>query len=408
MSLGGLRDPLDPDRDSFSQLEADAVAYAVRERRCSSSQRSETTTRRPRARGPTPAIRRRLPHVLGVSALARDRRRSLSSRTETGSTTTSSAPGEQILSIFPRPLTSRFPACAEQGFSSCGPDEYREAQGTSFSAPQVTRRRRNPPEPAPSLRPEQTSAILRALRGRRERGDRLPCVCDGPRRALGLGPPRHGRGDRRALEPASASRPTRGERRRGAAFRGIAGSDRRVTATVDFWDDQDDVYAIGLRKGQRVYVGADGSGPRADLNLALWLPQTESIDDVRSFRWRARLSARPGGREYLSYRARAAGTYFVQVRMSAPGRPRTGSRSSRARPALERFLSAGQTRLRIMPRLFSAIAFAGAALAFALPVRRGLLLRRLERSLSASAVGAPCVAGARRAARATSSSLLAC
>ena len=29
MSLGGLRDPLDPDRDSFSQLEADAVAYAV-------------------------------------------------------------------------------------------------------------------------------------------------------------------------------------------------------------------------------------------------------------------------------------------------------------------------------------------------------------------------------------------
>ena len=29
MSLGGLRDPRDPNRDTFSRLEADAVAYAV-------------------------------------------------------------------------------------------------------------------------------------------------------------------------------------------------------------------------------------------------------------------------------------------------------------------------------------------------------------------------------------------
>jgi len=29
MSLGGIRDPLDPDRDTYSRLEADAVAYAV-------------------------------------------------------------------------------------------------------------------------------------------------------------------------------------------------------------------------------------------------------------------------------------------------------------------------------------------------------------------------------------------
>ena len=29
MSLGGIRDPLDPERDTYSRLEADAVAYAV-------------------------------------------------------------------------------------------------------------------------------------------------------------------------------------------------------------------------------------------------------------------------------------------------------------------------------------------------------------------------------------------
>ena len=100
---------------------------------------------------------------------------------------------------------------------------------------------------------------------------------------------------------------------------GVSGRDRRISATVDFWDDQDDVYAVGLRKGQAVYVGLTAADRAADLNLALWLPQTQSIEDVRSFRWRARLSARPGGREYLSYWARAAGTYFIQVRMSAPG-----------------------------------------------------------------------------------------
>ncbi len=89
--------------------------------------------------------------------------------------------------------------------------------------------------------------------------------------------------------------------------------------SVDFWDDQDDVYAIGLRKGQRVYLGLTGVDPSVDLSLAFWRPATKSIQDVRNFRFRARVSARPGSREYLSYRARTAGTYYVQVRMSSPG-----------------------------------------------------------------------------------------
>ena len=56
-----------------------------------------------------------------------------------------------------------------------------------------------------------------------------------------------------------------------------------------------------------------------DLGLALWLPATRSIEDVRNSRLRVRTSARPGGRQYFSYRAPKAGTYFVQVRMSTPG-----------------------------------------------------------------------------------------
>jgi hypothetical protein len=39
-------------------------------------------------------------------------------------------------------------------------------------------------------------------------------------------------------------------------------------------------------------------------------------------RLRIRASARPGGREYFSYRAARAGNYFVQVRISTPGSAR--------------------------------------------------------------------------------------
>ena len=99
----------------------------------------------------------------------------------------------------------------------------------------------------------------------------------------------------------------------------VSGSNRRIKATVDFWDDQDDVYAIRLRRNQPVYVGLTGSDASADLSLALWLPGTRSIESVSGLRFRARVSARPGAREYLSYRARSTGTYFVQVRMSSPG-----------------------------------------------------------------------------------------
>ena len=78
-----------------------------------------------------------LPHVVGVSALARD-----------GSVPTFSdrdaiyndiaAPGEDIFSTLPRALTRAIPTCLDQGYSDCGPADFRNAEGTSFAAPQVT------------------------------------------------------------------------------------------------------------------------------------------------------------------------------------------------------------------------------------------------------------------------------
>src|SRR5439155_22433394 len=48
-----------------------------------------------------------------------------------------SAPGQEIFSTLPRALTSSRPLCQNQGYSDCGPDEFRHAAGTSFAAPQV-------------------------------------------------------------------------------------------------------------------------------------------------------------------------------------------------------------------------------------------------------------------------------
>jgi hypothetical protein len=96
----------------------------------------------------------------------------------------------------------------------------------------------------------------------------------------------------------------------------------RIRASVDFWDDQDDVYAIKLRRNQPVYIGLTGSNPGVDLSLAFWLPGTRSVGGAGSLRYRARVSTRPGGRQYLSYRPRRGGTCYVQVRASSPGQSR--------------------------------------------------------------------------------------
>ena len=317
MSLGGVRDPLDPNRDSFSRLEADAVAYAVSKGAVvvAAVGNADQAPSSPWGYASYPAA---LPHVLGVSAIKRSGRvPKFSNRDKVFNDI--AAPGDEILSTFPRPLTARFPACVEQGFSSCGPDEYREAQGTSFAAPQVSAAAAVLLGTRPDLRPEQVVSIL----------ERTAVDVDATTGCHSCLPGRDelsgwGRLDVAAALAALAEPLPRRDRYEpnddvGPRAQGLAGRDRLIRATVDFWDDQDDVYAIRLRARQRVYIGLKGVKSGADLSLALWLPKTRSIEGVGSLRFRAKASARAGPREYFSFLAPAAGSYFVQVRMSSPG-----------------------------------------------------------------------------------------
>jgi len=317
MSLGGVRDPLDPSRDRFSRLEADAVAYAI-SKGVVVVAAVGNADQAPRSPWPYASYPAALPHVLGVSAV-----------TEGGSVPRFSnrdpiyndiaAPGDRIFSILPRALTSTFPTCVEQGFSSCGTDEYRLAQGTSFAAPQVSAAAAMLLGLRPSLRPEQVTFILQRTTSDSDAVTGCPACAIGRDALTGWG----------RLDVAAAIAGLRGaipQRDRhetnddtgSRAFR-LSGSTRRLSATVDYWDDQDDVYAVRLKRGQRVYVGLTGVDRSTDLTLALWRPSTPSITGVRFQRFRVALSARPGGREYLSFRAKIAGWHFVHVRASSPG-----------------------------------------------------------------------------------------
>jgi subtilisin family serine protease len=319
MSLGGIRDPLDPNLDSYSRLEADAIAYAVRNGVVvvAAVGNSDQAPSSPWPYASYPAA---LPHVLGVSAYGPD-----------GSVPTFSnrdriyddvaAPGEDIISVFPRSLTARYPTCSEQGYSTCGPGEYREGgQGTSFAAPQVSAAAAVLFSLRPRLRPEQVTEILEHTAS--DMAPETGCAtCTSGRDALSG----WGRLDVAAAISALAGQLPHADHYEtnddaGTRAYRLYGNDPQITASVDFWDDQDDVYAIRLHKDQRVYVGlTPQSEPSGDLGLALWLPSTRSIEDVRSSRMRVQASTRPGGRQYFAYRASKGGSYFVQVHMSSPG-----------------------------------------------------------------------------------------
>ena len=136
MSFGGVRDPRDPASDTYSPLEAAAVRYAVSKGVLvvAAVGNADNAPTEPWGYAGYPAA---LPHVLGVSAIGRDGSvPNFSNRDRRYNDI--AAPGEEIFSTLPRALTSNTkPGCSPQGYSDCGPPEFRRGEGTSFSAPLV-------------------------------------------------------------------------------------------------------------------------------------------------------------------------------------------------------------------------------------------------------------------------------
>lgn len=317
LSLGGLRDPFDPNHDSYSPLEASAVEYAVRKGVLvvAAVGNSDLAKEQPWRYASYPAA---LPQVLGVSALARDGSVPMFSNRD-DLYNDIAAPGNDLLSTLPRSMTALRPTCPEQGYSECGPPEFRSAQGTSFASAIVT-------AGAAILRgnrPDLGAAQIRTML-ERSAADQTPATgcrrCAAGRDALsGWG----------KLDIAAAATwkglppaPDRYEPNDDAGPRAARVVSRRLIkrrASIDYWNDQNDVYAVRLRKGERLNIGLFGrEGLKVD--LALWNPGTRRLDDVRSLSGRLLEESRnPGSIERLSYRVGRPGRYFVQVKITDPG-----------------------------------------------------------------------------------------
>ena len=92
----------------------------------------------------------------------------------------------------------------------------------------------------------------------------------------------------------------------------------RILASVDYWDDRYDVYRVQLRRGERIRVSVQGKAG-TDTNLVLWKPGVRRIGAPASRRLMAGRSTGPGATESVTYAAKQAGWYFVQVSMSQEG-----------------------------------------------------------------------------------------
>lgn len=318
VSLGGLRDPRNPARDTYSRLEQDAIDYAVSRGAVvvAAVGNSDQAPRTPWRFASYPAA---LPHVLGVSALTRTGASPAFSNRDAVYNDVA-APGEDILSTFPRTLTAGRASCADQGYTPCATDEFRPPDGTSFAAPQATAAAANLLGARPLLRPEQVTAIIE--RTAADASTQTGCAACGPGRDAYTG---WGALDTTAaidalgepLPPRDAFEPNDDAGEGAYRLYFAAGEKARfVKASLDFWDDQDDVYAVHLNPGEKLYVSLVPAQD-ARVALALWRPGTISVADLARQDLRVRFSNRPGRRERLAWTADEPGWHFLQARLTA-------------------------------------------------------------------------------------------
>jgi Subtilase family len=312
LSIGGLRDPLNRKRDTFSLAEANALEYAYRRGAVlvAAIGNGDEAPTMPWSYGSYPAA---LPHVVGVSA-----------PTPSGNVPVFSnrdliyndiaAPGQDIYSTLPRSLTAQRPTCVNQGYSDCGPDEFRHASGTSFAAPQVTAAAAVLLALRPMLTPDQVVNVL-------ERTATDINAATGCRQCALLRDPLSGWGRldiSRAvaaldgvLPPADRLEPNDDA---GAHAAILPRAVRTLHATLDFWDDQIDVYRVQFKRGRRVVL--DLAGPKGTtINLLLWRPGTKRVGGLRGQEMRVAQSVRPGSAQRLAYRVKRGGAYYVEVKL---------------------------------------------------------------------------------------------
>jgi hypothetical protein len=218
-------------------------------------------------------------------------------------------------------MTADHPTCVDQGYSDCGPEGFRQAAGTSFAAPQVTAAAALLLAVRPTLRADQVSNILE--RSTDDVNATNGCrMCPSGRdqfsgwgrldiqKAIARVQP-----DAPPLPPADKYEPNDDAGRQAAT---LTNSVRSVVATLDYWDDDIDVYRIHLVARQRLRVRLTATAGMKT-NLLLWRPGTVHVNDIRKQRLRIAESVKRGPTQAIAYRVAKTGWYYVEAKLTAPG-----------------------------------------------------------------------------------------
>jgi subtilisin family serine protease len=317
LSLGGVRDPVHRERDTYSPAEAAAVAYAYGRGALlvAAVGNADEAFAQPWPYASYPAA---LPHVIGVSALTRSGNvPDFSNRDAVYNDI--SAPGQGIFSTFPLAMTAQRPGCVDQGYSDCGTDEYRNPEGTSFAAPQVSAAA----AVLFAVNPQLTNSQV--AYGLEHTADDVNAATGCPRCALGRDPlSGWGRLDvAKAVEAlvGPLPPPDRYETNddAGTQARTMWGKQIKIDATVDYYDDQIDVYRVALSGGEKVDAKLVGGWAGANVSLVLWKPGTRRVEDLRAQKLRVAQSMAPGSTQRVTFTAPGRGWYYVEVKVTAPG-----------------------------------------------------------------------------------------
>jgi SpoIID/LytB domain protein len=330
LSIGGIRDPLHRVRDTFSQEEADAVAYAHSKGAVvvASVGNSDSAPTRPWSYASYPAA---LPHVIGVSAVS-----------QSGSVPGFSnrdaifndlgAPGQSLVSTTPRKLTAERPSCVDQGYSPCAPPDLKDGAGTSFSAAQVSAAAAILLAVNPKLTPDQVAAIIErsAVDARAVTGC-VPCGTGRDSRS-GWGTLDVTAALEALAEPLPPADRYESNDDAGSRAATMYGRERTVKATLDFWDDQLDVYRVNVRRGEQLKAYLRGP-VGTQTNLVLWRPGTVHVEGLSEELQARRVaqSVRAGPNEAIAHLATAGGWYYVEVKMAGPGSGRYSLRLTKSR-----------------------------------------------------------------------------
>jgi subtilisin family serine protease len=304
LSLAGVRAPESRSLDTFSAEEATAVAYATAQGAIVIAAVGNGDDA-PSAPWPYASWPSALPHVLGVAALTRAGTVPRFSDRDPLFVDVA-APGDEIVSTFPRALTRKRRGCVNQGYSDCGEGFFRSGAGTSFAAPQASATAAVLLALHPELSADQVVWILEHSAG--DVGAPICAECRPGRDSLSG----WGRIDMtRAiamldapLPPADVREPNDGATT--AAAR-VYGRTARIEATLDYWDDPLDVYSVFMRAGEQLSVRLDGT------------PGSETALQVTRRRTITVRAAESGAVHALDLVVPTEGWYDVRVRLDTEG-----------------------------------------------------------------------------------------